>query len=399
MKDARSIINYIKTPIGKYVMLFIGLLLIMVVSPFLRSMLSAAMPKHINYTIKEAEGTVKLNPGKFIPGSDTVVLTGQNKSGSNSKKSVSDKMPTIKTFEAIEKQQHSNNSEKKSDTKRADALSFTPLDLYTAKSQSDDSPMSKFAPYGRLIPCELVNTIDSANTKTPIIGLVTEDIYNEGKLLIPAGTEVHGTAQATPIRDHIATGNSWILVWRSKTKCNGKELKVKGIALEDGRLAGFEGQKWSLTDGSAGIKGYTVDNRKWSELKAIALKMLSGIGQGMYKNNIVGMSGGAAMIASGGTWTDSLGKGLEESADLYADMMLSKIIQDGFFVRCSAGTTFYLYVEQTLDMRKAEIAGSRVDLENRVQSEPKVFSPQFDVYAKNKELEQKKQNLLNNYQK
>ena len=256
--------------------------------------------------------------------------------------------------------------------------------------------MKEFAPYGRMIPCELVNTIDSANTETPIIGLVSEDIYNEGKLLISAGTEVHGSAQSTPIRDHIATGSSWILVWRSKNRNNGKELKVKGIALEDGRLAGFEGQKWSLTDGSAGIKGYTVDNKEWSELKAIALKMLSGIGQGMYKNNIVGMSGGASMVTSGGTWSDSLGKGLEDSAGLYADIMLSKILKDGYFVRCPAGTTFYLYVEQTIDLRKAQIAGSIVT-QNNSSEEPKVFTPQAEIYAQNKALEEKKQMLLKNY--
>ena len=396
MKDARTVINFIKTPIGKFAMLFIVLFLIMVISPFLRSMLSASMPKHNNFSIKEAEGTVKLNPGKFIPGNNAVVLTGQNMSDSSVKNSQQDLMPTIKSFKAVETQVGSKGSEKNSETKGGNILNLTPLDLYTSKAQSNDSPMTKFAPYGRLIPCELINTIDSANTETPIIGLVTENVYNEGKLLISAGTEVHGNARSTPIRDHIATGNSWIFVWRSKSQNNGKELRVKGIALEDGRLAGFEGRKWSLTDGSAGIKGYTVDNRKWSELKAIALKMLSGIGQGMYKSNIVGMAGGAATIASGGTWTDSLGKGLEGSADLYADMMLSKIIQDGFFVRCPAGTTFYLYIEQTIDMRKAEIAGSRVDLSNNNQSESKVFTPQFNVYAENNELEQKKQKLLNN---
>src|SRR5436305_1112867 len=34
-----------------------------------------------------------------------------------------------------------------------------------------------FAPFGRLIPCELVITVDSSSIQTPIIGLVTEDIF------------------------------------------------------------------------------------------------------------------------------------------------------------------------------------------------------------------------------
>ena len=49
--------------------------------------------------------------------------------------------------------------------------------------------------HGRLLRCELVNTVDSTNIDTPIIGLVIEDAWNDGRLIIPAGTEVHGVAQ------------------------------------------------------------------------------------------------------------------------------------------------------------------------------------------------------------
>jgi putative ABC transport system permease protein len=37
-----------------------------------------------------------------------------------------------------------------------------------------------FAPYGRLIPCELIVTVDSSSIRTPIVGLITEDIYHHG---------------------------------------------------------------------------------------------------------------------------------------------------------------------------------------------------------------------------
>ena len=65
-----------------------------------------------------------------------------------------------------------------------------------AKKFSED-----FAPFGRLIPCELVITVDSSSIQTPIIGLVTEDIFHHGQLIIPAGTEVHG------VRRWIERGN------------------------------------------------------------------------------------------------------------------------------------------------------------------------------------------------
>jgi hypothetical protein len=55
-----------------------------------------------------------------------------------------------------------------------------------------------FLPYGRLLRCELVNTVDSTNIETPIIGLVIEDAWNGGRVIIPAGTEVHSLAQKSP---------------------------------------------------------------------------------------------------------------------------------------------------------------------------------------------------------
>ena len=51
-----------------------------------------------------------------------------------------------------------------------------------------------YLPFGRLIRCELVNTVDSTNIDTPIIGLITEEVWHAGRLILPAGTEVHGIA-------------------------------------------------------------------------------------------------------------------------------------------------------------------------------------------------------------
>ena len=88
-----------------------------------------------------------------------------------------------------------------------------------------------FAPFGRLIPCELVITVDSSSIQTPIIGLVTEDIFHHGQLIIPAGTEVHGAAQVDRARERIASNGRWTLVWQ-----NGQELNVSGLALDHERM-------------------------------------------------------------------------------------------------------------------------------------------------------------------
>ncbi|MGH7953434.1 MAG: hypothetical protein ACREFE_16185, partial [Limisphaerales bacterium] len=58
-----------------------------------------------------------------------------------------------------------------------------------------------YAPFGRLIPCETIITVDSSSMETPIVGLITENVYYGDKLIIPAGTEVHGMAQTDRQRD------------------------------------------------------------------------------------------------------------------------------------------------------------------------------------------------------
>ena len=103
------------------------------------------------------------------------------------------------------------------------------------RSVSDGANVSdEFLPFGRLIPCELVITVDSSRIATPIVGLVTEDQWENGNLIIPAGTEVHGQCQLDRSRDRIASDRSWVIVWQE----SGKELPVQGVALDSSPQAG-----------------------------------------------------------------------------------------------------------------------------------------------------------------
>ncbi len=61
--------------------------------------------------------------------------------------------------------------------------------------------------------------MDSTNIDTPIIGLVIEDAWNDGRVIIPAGTEVHGIAQKSPVRERIGSDRQWFLVFQ-----DGREL-------------------------------------------------------------------------------------------------------------------------------------------------------------------------------
>lgn len=115
---------------------------------------------------------------------------------------------------------------------------------------------------------QTVITVDSASIQTPIVGLITEDIYHAG-LVIPAGTEVHGTAQTDRHRERIASGGTWTLVWQT-----GEELRLKGVALD----REFSGDQvgWGITDGSAGLRGRILKTDDLAEIKLFAATLLSG---------------------------------------------------------------------------------------------------------------------------
>jgi hypothetical protein len=223
-----------------------------------------------------------------------------------------------------------------------------PISLFGDTPTTDPKPLSKFyAPYGRLIPCELVITVDSSMIRTPIVGLITEDIYHGGRLIIPAGTEVHGVAQIDRVRERIASGNRWTLVWQT-----GEELPLSGIALD--RETEADGEGWGITDGSAGLRGRIIKTDNLAEIKLFAATFLSGAA-GVFTerdNTLLGP------ITSPSLQNAPL-KGAQDVLATYAKQILQSIQRDGFYVRVPAGKQFYLYVTQTLDRHDATVGGTR----------------------------------------
>lgn len=134
-----------------------------------------------------------------------------------------------------------------------------------------------FAPYGRMIKCELVNTVDSSNMETPIIGLVMEPVYWNGDLIVPAGSEVHGVAKTDRLRERISSGNNWnIILPEFHTYRNGAALRVQGIALDREDLSG-KGHKFGLNDGSFGLKGFRIKSNDFAEIKLFASTFIGAV--------------------------------------------------------------------------------------------------------------------------
>ena len=230
-------------------------------------------------------------------------------------------------------------------------LSFTPISLYTepAPTEPELKPLSKFyAPYGRLISCELIVTVDSSSIQTPIIALVTDDIYHDGRLIIPAGTEVHGTAQSDRKRERIASNGGWTLVWQT-----GEELHLDGVALD--REKDPNGEGWGITDGSAGLRGQLLKTDSLAEIKLFAATFLSGAASALSQSRQTVV--GTELLP---TLQNAPLQGAQNILGTYAQQILDTIQRDGFYVRVPAGKEFYLYVTQTIDKSDAVLGGTRL---------------------------------------
>ena len=221
-------------------------------------------------------------------------------------------------------------------------------DAPPARAERVETPQpERFMPFGTLLKCKLVNTIDSANLETPVIAVLLEDVWQNGKRVIPANTLVHGTARAGRMCDRVTATGAWRFVWQ-----DGRELAFNGVALD--REYEHEIDGYGITDGSGGIKGRVLATDDLQELKMLASAALSGFARGTQDRQ---------QNALGTTITGSVSNGVREGVgdvfDLYAKRTLKDIEENGYFVRVAAGKEFYVYVLEAVDPQKASIAGVR----------------------------------------
>jgi hypothetical protein len=243
---------------------------------------------------------------------------------------------------------------------------LAPISLFTDATAGVPEPKSVssiYAPFGRLISCETVVTIDSASIQTPIVGLVTENVYHAGKLVIPAGTEVHGTAATDHQRERISSGNNWTLVWQT-----GEELHLKALALDREFSGDQEG--WGITDGSAGLRGRIIKSDDMADIKLFAATFLSGAAGALTEKQ---------QTVFGPINSPSLAnapfEGAQKVLSIYAQRIYDAIQKDGFYVRVPSGKQFYLYVLQTIDRADAAVGGSAKAFAEEDKTAPTASTP------------------------
>jgi hypothetical protein len=226
-----------------------------------------------------------------------------------------------------------------------------PISLVAGAATNDGAALSKtYAPFGRLIPCETVITIESSKLDTPVIGLVTEDVWHNGQLIIPAGAEVHGRASLDRARERIAVSGKWVVVWRDASPLNGTELVLDGIALD--RSKDDSTGEFGLRDGSAGLLGDLIKSDDWQEIKLFASTFLAGFAGGLQELRSQNTAFGDLVQVPKASGRNAALQGTADVLNAYAKQIQEAIARDGFFVRVPAGKQFYLYVTETIDVAK-----------------------------------------------
>lgn len=221
-------------------------------------------------------------------------------------------------------------------------------------------PKGDYAPAFRLVQCQLVNTVDSSNTTTPIIGLVSHDLWWNGKLIIRANSEVHGTANVDRVRERIASNGEFTFVLNEPSGM-GRELVVRGIALDMEKDDAMD--SYGITDGSAGLRGDVIRTANNDVIKLYAASLLSGVSgafssgaNGLLGNRVYTNNSSLGLSALQGAVINPAAGGTQSVLDRFADQIASSIERDGFFVRVPAGKQFYVYCTEAIDLTKAVVA-------------------------------------------
>ncbi|HMD60469.1 MAG TPA: TrbI/VirB10 family protein [Opitutaceae bacterium] len=249
-----------------------------------------------------------------------------------------------------------------------------PVEGATANKGGPAPIGDEFAPFGRLVKCQLVDTLDSVTARSePIVALVTEDLAWNGAVIIPSGTEAYSYARPEPVIDAAGVGRlvdsgEWTLVLPGGAGgANGRELVLRARVVDRRESAAPDGgriRSWGLDDGADGLVGYTLSTLDNKEIKLFAAAAIGGMAQGFgaiaeRQEAASGLPGALGATQAAPTLGNALLGSLSAGATDYMNQVVGRIRDEisrrGVYVRVPAGKPFYLFVEQTIDPRAAAV--------------------------------------------
>ena len=257
----------------------------------------------------------------------------------------------------------------------------------SAGADAEAKITSEFAPYGRLVKCTLLGTVDSlAPSDVPLIAIVCEPLNWNGKTIIPVNTEVHGFVDTKPQIDANGVGRlfdrgqfTMVLPRGPQGRTNGRELLVRGRVL-DRRESVIDpigkAQAWDINDMAPGLIGYTISTLDKEEIKLFTAAFLGAAAKAagavmtpqQSATGLAGQAGATVPTPSAqGAIASAAGAGVSAVMDRTAERIEESIKTRGLYVRVPASKDFYLYIEQTIDPLEAKVG---LKLPTKTESQP-----------------------------
>ena len=98
-----------------------------------------------------------------------------------------------------------------------------------------------------------------------------------------------------------------------------------------------------------------VKSDKYAEAKTILSSIISaGAGAFPQTTTLLSPLGGATQINTGGI-ENAFSAGIQAGGQIYSKRLLEQLDKNPYFVRVPPGSTFYLYVTETIDLSKATV--------------------------------------------
>jgi hypothetical protein len=282
--------------------------------------------------------------------------TGRDKDG---KKAASGAIITEHTPIALQSGMGAGGLSGSGGSKSAGAVLAAPKDIAAQVGAGN----VRFAPYGRMVKCTLLSTLESFSVPCPLIGRIEEPVYWRGRLILPAGTEVHGTIASANVggkvgdRARFYSGKEWTLVLPRQTEGRGAdivgmELRVSGMMFnadtDEAQLVS------GLADWTPGVVAEVIRSNNMDDISLFASTFLSAVAEGLQERQSTAGYGGTTSIVANTPQNAAL-HGTAEVLNEYAKRILAEINANGAYARVAGGKRFYLYVQQTILPDEADI--------------------------------------------
>jgi len=148
-------------------------------------------------------------------------------------------------------------------------------------------------------------------------------------------------------QERIVTDSNWVFVLPATAEGrSGRELRLSGVALD--RDVRIQDKSWGITDGSYGIKGYTVKSTDYEEIRLWMSVFIQGIAEQFQEVDVSNTVLGAQPYPAPNSVRNAAISGLSSVLNVYAEDIYDEIKTKGFYTRVPAGEQFYVYVQQTI---------------------------------------------------